>query len=67
MSKKQEGKKFGCIKCGHPFEIYPPDSYYVLLTIEPCSQGDSKEIKLTCEKCHAENVRYWDVHHIVVG
>jgi predicted nucleotide-binding protein len=61
------GRVFGCSQCGHGIEIYPPDSYHVMLQIDPCEQGDSQKIEVTCDKCGKRNVRYWDVYHFVLA
>jgi hypothetical protein len=61
--KTSQGIKFGCVKCGSPFEVYPPDSDHALLLMEPCKEGDSIPLTVTCEKCKTVNTRHWDTRH----
>jgi hypothetical protein len=60
---KSAAVTFGCVQCGAPFEVYPPDSHHTELMMEPCKEGDSIPLNVTCEKCKAKNTRYWDTRH----
>lgn len=67
VAPQVSGRVFGCSHCGHGIEIYPPDSYRVMLLTEPCEQGDSQKIEVTCDKCGMKNLRYWDSYHPVLA
>jgi hypothetical protein len=56
-------KFFGCDGCGKGLEVYSPDDADVVLLVANCSEGDSLQRKIHCDKCGFDNVRYWDKHN----
>jgi DNA-directed RNA polymerase subunit RPC12/RpoP len=59
MPKK---KTYGCIKCGKPFEVYPPDDFHQDASRDPKElEEDFIKIDYECKnlKCHTINTLYW--------
>lgn len=60
---KNEAKQFSCLKCGEPFEVYPPDSQYTDAKLDPCTEGCDKVMNKICQSCKNEIKIYWCTGH----
>jgi len=56
MSQK---KTFSCIKCGHPFDAYPPDDIHTVATRREGDYRDHIKIDYKCKNCGEVNTIYW--------
>ena len=66
MSK---GKTFGCLKCGHPFEAFPPDDFHREASLNKENIDDPIEMKYKCRytSCGHETTLFWGQRKISVG
>jgi len=60
MSK---AKKFSCMQCGTPFEVYPPDDRHPTASLDKPKEasGTIKEMTFICknEGCKHPTTLYW--------
>jgi hypothetical protein len=59
MNDKGATKKFGCLKCGEPFEVHPPDDIHKVATRFEKESKDPVKVEYTCKKCGNVNVLFW--------
>ena len=60
MSKKSKNKIFSCIKCGNPYEAYPPDDKHRIATmLSEEAKKDHIIVKYICKNCGNINILYW--------
>lgn len=59
-------KKFSCIKCGSPFDVYPPDDRHDFAARKESDVIDPIKIDYKCENCGNINTIYWG-HIPVIG
>jgi Zn ribbon nucleic-acid-binding protein len=54
-------KLIGCINCGHPIEIYPPDDFHqtAARNKKELIQEDIIQINYKCPNCNTVNTIYW--------
>jgi len=52
-------RKYACIKCGNPFEAYPPDDRHDIATRSEKDYKDSIKVEYQCPKCQEKNAIYW--------
>ena len=63
---EDKGQKFSCTNCGHTYVIFPPESGFDIMRLEPCEgepQTHNKETRVTCEKCGIVKTIYWCPGH----
>ncbi len=63
LTEFQREHTYGCLYCGEPKILLPPDSHFVFLQVEPCEFDDARPIIWTCSNCRKINGRYWDRDH----
>lgn len=58
MSK---AKKFGCVHCGTPFEVYPPDDNHPTASLEKPKEAAGTIVEMTydCRNCMHPTTLYW--------
>ncbi len=61
MGTTKKVKKYGCVKCGIPFEIHPPDDLHTTASRNETACESRGVIKMdyTCKNCGAINTMYW--------
>lgn len=62
MSEQTGGssaKRFSCVKCGTPFDAYPPDSLHNIASRDRRSYDDHVKIDYKCGSCKTTNTIYW--------
>jgi len=61
LSIPKKAKKFSCVKCGSPFEIYPPDDLHKTASRDEkaCEIRGSIKMDYVCTNCGATNTLYW--------
>jgi hypothetical protein len=52
-------RKYSCVKCGSPLEVYPPDSKHTQASRDDRLCDRSIKVEHKCEKCGNINVIYW--------
>jgi len=75
MIRVSKAKKFSCIHCGTPFEVYPPDDEHPTASLDKPKEsevsGNIKEMTYDCQNkdCLKPTTLYWFRRrmHIVVG
>ena len=67
LSATQKVKKYGCIKCGTPFEIHPPDDLHTTASRneKECETRGVVKMEYTCKNCGTINNIYWCRRHKV--
>jgi len=63
-------KTYGCIKCGKPFEVYPPDDFHQDASRDPNDLEEGKDaIKMDyqCLGCKNVNTLYWGSQKIAAA
>lgn len=71
-STQSEGNKFGCVNCGEPYTVYPPDSSLKFPYLSPCTETSDLEPNHNlktfreCMNCHYKNELYWCQGHTYV-
>ena len=59
----EKTKRFSCIKCGIPFEVYPPDDNHPTASLEKPKEASGSIIEMTydCENpsCRHPTTLYW--------
>jgi len=56
---KEKVKKFSCLKCGTPFEAYPPDDRHYKATRNEKDYEDHIKVDYRCKECSHTNTIYW--------
>jgi rubredoxin len=59
MVKKEAVKKFSCLKCGSPFDAYPPDDRHNVATRNEKDFKDNIKVDYVCKDCRNTNTIYW--------
>ena len=59
LVRKEEVKKYSCLKCGTPFDAYPPDDHHTFASRDPNQYKDNIKVTYICKECKNENVIYW--------
>lgn len=59
MGKKTIAKKYSCLKCGSPFDAYPPDDSHDTATRDPNKYEDQIKVDYRCKDCGYVNTIYW--------
>jgi len=59
MVKKEVVKRFSCLKCGTPFEAYPPDDRHDRATRNEKDYEDHIRVDYKCKDCANINTIYW--------
>jgi DNA-directed RNA polymerase subunit RPC12/RpoP len=59
MVKKEVAKRFSCLKCGTPFEAYPPDDRHGSATRNEKEYEDHTKVDYRCKECGNINTMYW--------
>jgi DNA-directed RNA polymerase subunit RPC12/RpoP len=54
-----KARKYCCINCGTPFEIYPPDDLHRKASRIEKECEQSVKVEYKCEKCGHNNTIYW--------
>ena len=54
-----EKKTFSCLKCGTPFDAYPPDEVYTIARREESKDAIKIEYKCKRPGCRHKNAIYW--------
>ena len=52
-------KKFSCLKCGTPFDAYPPDDRHDIATRNEKDYEDHIKVDYRCKECSTINTIYW--------
>lgn len=58
MSK---AKRFSCVYCGTPFEVYPPDDNHPTASLEKPKEAAGTIVEMTydCQNCMRPTTLYW--------
>jgi len=56
---KETVKKYSCLNCGTPFEVYPPDDLHDIATRNETDFKDHIKINYKCTECNEINTIYW--------
>jgi len=69
MVKKEVLKRFSCLKCGTPFDAYPPDDRHDTATRNEKDYEDNIKVDYRCKECGHINTIYWGhiTPHFVVA
>lgn len=67
MPKKEEGKRFSCLKCGSSYLAYPPDDFHAYASVKADDIDDPIKMTYRCKDCNNDNVIYWGYRKIHVG
>jgi len=61
MDISKKVKKYGCVKCGVPFEIHPPDDMHTTASRDEtvCETRGAVKMDYTCKNCGTINTIYW--------
>lgn len=59
LASKAKERKYGCLKCGNPFEAYPPDDRHHTATRSEKDYEDNIKVEYQCSKCGEKNIIYW--------
>jgi DNA-directed RNA polymerase subunit RPC12/RpoP len=59
MVKKEVAKTYSCLKCGAPFEAYPPDDRHTIATRNEKDFEDHIKVDYRCKECDNTNTIYW--------
>jgi rubredoxin len=69
LVRKENVKRFSCLKCGTPYDAYPPDDRHNIATVNEKDYEDHIKVDYRCEKCGNINTIYWGhvIPHISVA
>ena len=56
---KETLKRFSCLKCGTPFEVYPPDDLHDIATRKETDFKDNIKVDYKCNACGNINTIFW--------
>jgi DNA-directed RNA polymerase subunit RPC12/RpoP len=61
LNKTKKVKVFGCVKCGAPFEVYPPDDLHKKASRDEkaCEISGVAKMDYVCANCGGTNTLYW--------
>jgi len=56
MSKN---RKYSCLSCGTPIEVYPPDQFHPIASLQKDKVADPIEMTVICTYCDKKTKLYW--------
>ncbi|TFH25758.1 hypothetical protein E4G67_00560 [Candidatus Bathyarchaeota archaeon] len=61
MGINKKAKKYGCVKCGTPFEVHPPDDLHTTASRDEkaCEIRGAVKMNYVCANCGATNTVHW--------
>ena len=61
LSVTKRIKKYGCISCGIPFEVHPPDDFHTSASRneKECETRGVVKMDYACQNCGTINTIYW--------
>jgi len=59
MTDKEKVRRYSCLKCGAPFDAYPPDDLHDLASVYKPGSESHVKVNYKCNACGEINVIYW--------